>query len=50
MAIIKEADITEGIDTPDSEQQLQIPGELPVLPLRDPDGTRRTRPFESGEE
>src|SRR6188474_1533051 len=35
MAIIKEADITEGIETTDSEQQLQIPGELPVLPLRD---------------
>ena len=34
MAIIKEADITEGIETTDSEQQLQIQGELPVLPLR----------------
>jgi len=35
MAIIKDAEISEGIDTPDSEPQLQIPGELPVLPLRD---------------
>src|SRR5256886_12763641 len=35
MAIIKEVDITEGIDHPEGEQQLQIPNELPVLPLRD---------------
>src|SRR5438552_679112 len=35
MAIIKDAEISEGIDTTDSEPQLQIPGELPVLPLRD---------------
>src|SRR5688500_20256037 len=35
MAIIKEADTTEAIDSRDSEQQLQIPSELPVLPLRD---------------
>src|SRR5688572_11635342 len=35
MAIIKEADITEGIEPTDSEQQLQIQGELPVLSLRD---------------
>src|SRR6266704_3279483 len=35
MPIIKDTEITEGIDTVDSEQQLQIPGELPVLPLRD---------------
>src|SRR5712692_4133563 len=35
MAIINDAEISEGIDTTDSEPQLQIPGELPVLPLRD---------------
>ncbi|MGH9958707.1 MAG: endopeptidase La, partial [Pyrinomonadaceae bacterium] len=35
MAIIKEPEIPEGIDTTDGEQQLQIPSELPILPLRD---------------
>src|SRR6266545_12185 len=35
MAIIKDAEISEAIENVDSEQQLQIPGELPVLPLRD---------------
>ena len=35
MAIIKEADITQGLETSDVDQQLQIPNELPVLPLRD---------------
>src|SRR5437773_8208783 len=35
MAIIKDAEISEGIDTTDSEPQLQIPNDLPVLPLRD---------------
>src|SRR5438132_13454751 len=35
MAIIKDAEISERIDTTDGEAQLQIPGELPVLPLRD---------------
>ena len=35
MAIIKEAEITEGLETTDTEQQLQIPSDLPVLPLRD---------------
>jgi ATP-dependent Lon protease len=36
MAIITNAEIAEGLETPDGgEQQLQIPGELPVLPLRD---------------
>ncbi len=36
MAIINNQDITEGLDATDgNEQQLQIPGELPVLPLRD---------------
>src|SRR6185295_14514631 len=35
MAIIKEADVAEGIEVTDNEQQLQIPNELPVLPLRD---------------
>src|SRR5256885_15437079 len=34
MAIVNEEEIA-GIDTTDSEQQLQIPSELPVLPLRD---------------
>src|SRR6266403_3885033 len=34
MAIVKE-EFSEAIDTTDSEQQLQIPTELPVLPLRD---------------
>ena len=35
MAIVKEPEFTEAIDTTDSDQQLQIPNELPVLPLRD---------------
>src|SRR6059036_2568637 len=35
MAIVKEPEFTEAIDTADAEQQLQIPNELPVLPLRD---------------
>ena len=35
MAIIKEADITQGLETTDADQQLQIPNDLPVLPLRD---------------
>src|SRR5688572_21198892 len=35
MAIIKEADITQGLETSDADQQLQIPNDLPVLPLRD---------------
>src|SRR5215475_6039061 len=35
MAIIKEAEITEGLETTETDQQLQIPTELPVLPLRD---------------
>src|SRR5882724_7836086 len=35
MAIVKEPELSEAIDTADSEQQLQIPSELPVLPLRD---------------
>src|SRR3954468_19495943 len=35
MAIVKEAEFAEGIDTNDSDQQLQIPSQLPVLPLRD---------------
>jgi ATP-dependent Lon protease len=35
MAIVKEPEFSEAIDTTDSEQQLQIPSELPVLPLRD---------------
>src|SRR5436190_23065727 len=35
MAIIKEPEFTEAIDTSDADQQLQIPNELPVLPLRD---------------
>jgi ATP-dependent Lon protease len=35
MAIVKEPEFTETIETPDSDQQLQIPSELPVLPLRD---------------
>src|SRR6266436_5977723 len=35
MAIIKEAEITEGIEVADSGQELQIPNDLPVLPLRD---------------
>src|SRR4026207_331996 len=35
MAIAKEPEFTEALETPDSDQQLQIPAELPVLPLRD---------------
>ena len=35
MAIAKEPEFTEAIDTTDNDQQLQIPSELPVLPLRD---------------
>src|SRR5258707_10501272 len=34
MAIVNEEEIA-GLESADSEQQLQIPGELPVLPLRD---------------
>src|ERR1700682_3287583 len=34
MAIVNEEEIA-GIEPPESEQQLQIPTELPVLPLRD---------------
>src|SRR6187549_1731881 len=36
MAIAKESEFTEAIETTtDNDQQLQIPSELPVLPLRD---------------
>src|SRR6476620_5530908 len=35
MPIAKEPEFTEAIDTADVDQQLQIPNELPVLPLRD---------------
>src|SRR5205809_8006663 len=35
MAIAKESEFSEAIDTTEVEQQLQIPAELPVLPLRD---------------
>jgi ATP-dependent Lon protease len=35
MVTPKEADFTEAIDTTETDQQLQIPNELPVLPLRD---------------
>src|SRR5687767_726845 len=35
MAIVKEPEFTEAIDTTETDQQLQIPSELPVLPLRD---------------
>jgi ATP-dependent Lon protease len=35
MAIVKDAEFTEAIETTDNDQQLQIPNELPVLPLRD---------------
>src|SRR5450432_3686054 len=35
MAIVNEAEITAGLESSDGEQQLQIPSELPVLPLRD---------------
>jgi ATP-dependent Lon protease len=32
---MKEPEFTEAIEAPESDQQLQIPSELPVLPLRD---------------
>jgi ATP-dependent Lon protease len=35
MAIVKEPEFTEAIEATDTDQQLQIPDELPVLPLRD---------------
>jgi ATP-dependent Lon protease len=35
MAIVKEPEFTEAIEAADTDQQLQIPNELPVLPLRD---------------
>src|SRR5258705_2868095 len=35
MAIIKDSEITEGIEVAESSQDLQIPNDLPVLPLRD---------------
>src|SRR5688500_13712050 len=35
MAIIKEADITEDLEVAENGQELQIPNDLPVLPLRD---------------
>src|SRR4026207_2355747 len=35
MAIVKETEFSEAIETADTDQQLQIPSELPVLPLRD---------------
>ncbi len=35
MAIAKEPEFSEAIETTDTDQQLQIPNELPVLPLRD---------------
>src|SRR4026208_1519084 len=35
MAIVKDAEFTEAIEAADTDQQLQIPNELPVLPLRD---------------
>jgi ATP-dependent Lon protease len=35
MAIAKDSEFTEAIDTVETDQQLQIPNELPVLPLRD---------------
>jgi ATP-dependent Lon protease len=35
MAITKEPEFTEAIEATDNDQQLQIPSELPVLPLRD---------------
>ena len=34
MAIIKDAEITEGIEVAETGQDLQIPKDLPVLPLR----------------
>src|SRR5712691_8582378 len=35
MTIVKETDINEGIEATDNGHELQIPNELPVLPLRD---------------
>ena len=35
MVTPKEQEFTEAIDTTETDQQLQIPTELPVLPLRD---------------
>src|SRR6185295_13101622 len=35
MAIIKDAEITEGIEVAEPSQDLQIPNDLPLLPLRD---------------
>src|SRR5215210_5814672 len=35
MAIVKDPEFTEAIEPADNDQQLQIPSELPVLPLRD---------------
>src|SRR5215831_7425803 len=35
MVIMNEEDITNGLEAVEPEQQLQIPTELPVLPLRD---------------
>ena len=33
--VVKEPEFTEAIEAADTDQQLQIPNELPVLPLRD---------------
>ena len=35
MALVKEPEFTEAVEATDNDQQLQIPSELPVLPLRD---------------
>jgi ATP-dependent Lon protease len=35
MAITKEPEFSDALETTDTDQQLQIPNELPVLPLRD---------------
>src|SRR5918998_3798177 len=35
MAIVKEPELTEAVEAVENDQQLQIPNELPVLPLRD---------------
>jgi ATP-dependent Lon protease len=35
MAIVKEPEFSEAVEAADTDQQLQIPNELPVLPLRD---------------
>jgi ATP-dependent Lon protease len=35
MAMVKDPEFTEAIDTAETDQQLQIPNQLPVLPLRD---------------